>query len=140
VYAVRGTEVAEDLAPINTKAHREAKQYYKFLLYAAGDWLEDATPYEEWLDTAGPPPVPRPAGLPLHPTHPHDVTNLWSKFKCAECHRWVSCASKQVTIRAFHRARCSGATPAALGLREKFVAQRAWTPIPPKAIVAKSKI
>ena len=74
LYAVRGTSIAEDIAPTNRQAYREASSYYRFLLTVAGDWVVDTTPYDEWLElptavAAAPPTHPRthlPPRLPPH--------------------------------------------------------------------------
>ena len=57
-FAVRGTDVAEDMAPTNAKLYDEARAWYGYLLTLSGDWKKDATPYEDWhVVTPEPPPL-----------------------------------------------------------------------------------
>ena len=59
IYAVRGTGVAEDASPpLGKKTYREASQFYRFLLTVAGNWVNDATPYEDWIPKVVVEPVP----------------------------------------------------------------------------------
>ena len=46
-FVVRGTDVAEDVAPTNAALYDEARAWYDFLLTLSVDWVKDATPYEE---------------------------------------------------------------------------------------------
>ena len=84
LHAVRGTSIAEDVAPTNRQAYKEASSYYRFLLTISGKWSTDTTPYDEWLDlptAVAVPPPPTTRSL-YHPEFPHDVLFGWDRHFC----------------------------------------------------------
>ena len=85
VYAVRGTEAAIAFSPPHKKDYKTATSLYRFLLTVAGDWIDDATPYENWNSSEIADQPPAPTELPLHPEQPYSIDHRWGNVSCLKC-------------------------------------------------------
>ena len=109
IYAVRGTGVAEQASPPRGKQmHREASRLYRFLLTVSGIWINDATPYEDWISKTVVEPVRPDESFPLHPTNPHTIDSRWGDVVCLVCKCFCRKSSAEKTQKTISQGKMFG--------------------------------
>ena len=136
VYAVRGTSVAEEAAPPKgKKQHRESVAYYRFLLTVVGEWVDDATPYDEWKQREAPQREPSMNAYPLHPDAPHAIESRWDRLTCTVCKRFCRAATADKYRKQFYRSECKQTGRGVQLLRAKAVKKTPFVAKSPKVAV-----